>query len=98
MRPALRSLGMAEMRFHDLRHTYASMLLDAGYEPRKVSHWMGHANLNTTDTIYGHLYPSDYESDSDRLDAYARHSGVIEHITQTICYNCSYDEKQRDIA
>jgi integrase len=58
MRPALRRLGMKEMRFHDLRHTFASMMLDAGYEPRKASHWMGHANL-TTDTIFGHLYPVD---------------------------------------
>ncbi len=68
--PALVEAGMEPMRFHDLRHTFASLLLDAGYEPRKVSHWMGHANLNTTDTIYGHLYPSNYEHEVARMDSY----------------------------
>lgn len=70
MRPALRASKMREMRFHDLRHTYASLMLDAGYAPRKVSRWMGHANLNTTDMIYGHLYPVDNEQETVRMDAY----------------------------
>ena len=71
MRPALRSLGMREMRFHDLRHTFASLMLAVPeYAPRRVSHWMGHANLNTTDMIYGHLYESDGEADADALDAF----------------------------
>lgn len=64
LRPALRRLGMAEMRFHDLRHTYASLMLTT-FEAREVSHWMGHANTSTTDMIYGHLYPHDH----DRFDA-----------------------------
>lgn len=77
MRPALRALGMEEMRFHDLRHTFASIVLDAGYAPRKVSHWMGHANLNTTDMIYGHMYPSDNEHEMARMDAYLRRDDLI---------------------
>lgn len=78
-RGALKVAGLPEMRFHDLRHTYASIMLDAGYEPRKVSHWLGHANLNTTDMIYGHLYPADYSLETARMDAYlgARKAGVI---------------------
>lgn len=58
-RPALKALGMPDMRVHDLRHTAASLWLAAGAKPYEVSRWLGHANINTTDTIYAHMYPSD---------------------------------------
>ena len=70
LRPALRALDMPEMRFHDLRHTYASLMLAAGFQPYEVSRWMGHASLVTTDTIYSHLYVSDCEGHADRFDAF----------------------------
>ena len=59
-RPALRAVGLREMRVHDLRHTAASLWLAAGFEPWEVSRWLGHASITTTDTIYAHLFPSDY--------------------------------------
>ena len=70
LRPALRALGMKEMRFHDLRHTFASLMLAAGFQPYEASRWMGHGSLVTTDTIYSHLYISDYEGHADRFDAF----------------------------
>lgn len=73
LRPALRSLDMPEMRFHDLRHTYASLMLSVGRPTHKVSRWMGHASLVTTDTVYSHLYVEDTEQERDdvsrRLEA-----------------------------
>jgi integrase len=41
-RPALRAAGLGEMRFHDLRHTFASLILAAGFAPFEVSRWLGH--------------------------------------------------------
>lgn len=71
LKPALRSLKMDDgMRFHDLRHTFASLMLAAQFPPYEVSRWMGHANLATTDGIYAHLYPSDYSAHLDRFDAF----------------------------
>lgn len=69
LRPALRALDMPEMRFHDLRHTYASLMLsrEVGRKPHEVSRWMGHASLVTTDTIYSHLYIEDYDKDRDEI-------------------------------
>jgi integrase len=58
------------VRFHDLRHTAASLWLAAGLPPYKVSRWLGHASLTTTDTVYGHLYPSDYGHEMAALDAH----------------------------
>lgn len=70
LRPALDALDLDAMRFHDLRHTYASLMLAAGFPPYEVSRWLGHASLATTDSIYAHLYPSDYASHVDRFEAF----------------------------
>lgn len=64
------------MRFHDLRHTYASLMLAAGFPPYEVSRWLGHASLATTDSIYAHLYPSDYASLVDRFEAFANSTSL----------------------
>ena len=74
-RPALRVLGLKEMRVLDLRHTAASVWLAAGFEPWEVSRWLGHASITTTDTIYAHLYPSDYTRHMARFAAF-RESGT----------------------
>ncbi|MDQ0575229.1 tyrosine-type recombinase/integrase [Agromyces albus] len=58
------------MRFHDLRHTFASLMLAAGFQPWQVSRWTGHANASTTDAIYAHLYPSDYATQIERFEAF----------------------------
>jgi len=36
----------------------------------QVSRWMGHASASTTDTIYGHLYPTDYDDQIARFEAF----------------------------
>jgi integrase len=59
-----------EMRFHDLRHTYASMMLAFRTEPYEVSRWMGHADINTTDSIYAHVYKRDNAAKKARVDRY----------------------------
>lgn len=69
-RPALKKHGVPEgFRLHDLRHTAASLWLAAGIEPFKVSRWLGHSNIAVTDSIYSHLYPSDYKSERAAFDA-----------------------------
>lgn len=69
--PAAKRAGVVlHMRFHDLRHTYASLMLAAGFKPYEVSRWMGHASVSTTDTIYGHLYPTDYDDQIERFEAF----------------------------
>ena len=43
------------MRFHDLRHTYASLLIDQGEHPKYIQDQMGHSSINVTMDVYGHL-------------------------------------------
>ncbi|WP_062072132.1 tyrosine-type recombinase/integrase [Demequina sediminicola] len=75
LRPALASTDLLPMRFHDLRHTYASLMLAVGFPPYEVSRWLGHGSLATTDSIYAHMYPSDYASHVDRFEAFVAGRG-----------------------
>ena len=51
--------GLRRMRFHDLRHSCASLLLANGVPMKQIQEWLGHSDIGTTATIYSHL---DYKS------------------------------------
>jgi len=46
--------GVPHIRLHDVRHTYATLSLDAGVETKIISDRPGHASVNVTGQIYGH--------------------------------------------
>jgi integrase len=52
-------------RLHDLRHTAASLMIQAGYPPKMLQEIMGHASITTTLDLYGHLYPGDMDRYAD---------------------------------
>ena len=56
------------LRFHDLRHTCASLLIAAGAHPKLIQARLGHASITTTLDRYGHLFPSVEEALADALD------------------------------
>ena len=47
--------GLQKMRFHDLRHTTASVLFDKGWDINEIKEWLGHADIETTANIYTHI-------------------------------------------
>lgn len=51
----VRELGMGELKLHDLRHTYATLALEAGVPIKVVSERLGHASVSTTLDKYSHL-------------------------------------------
>ncbi len=53
----LEKAGLRHMRLHDLRHSYASLLLTAGTPIAYISEQMGHASIQLTVNLYGHLQP-----------------------------------------
>lgn len=55
-------------RFHDLRHTCASLLYQNGVAMKSVSEWLGHSSTAVTDSIYIHLSFKDKESVADKLE------------------------------
>ena len=53
----LQGAGVRQVRFHDLRHTFASLLLQNGESPVYVKDQMGHCSIQVTVDLYGHLIP-----------------------------------------
>ena len=51
--------NMRRIRFHDLRHSCASLLLASGVPMKNIQEWLGHSDFSTTANIYAHL---DYSS------------------------------------
>jgi integrase len=43
--------------FHELRHTAAAFMIDEGGDPLQVMRRMGHSDIRTTYSLYGHLFP-----------------------------------------
>lgn len=53
----LKKHNLLPIRFHDLRHTCASLLVQTGVSMKQVQLWMGHSDFSTTADIYAHLAP-----------------------------------------
>ena len=58
--------GLRRIRFHDLRHSCASLLLSNGVPMKQIQEWLGHSDFSTTANIYAHL---DYNSKMASADA-----------------------------
>ena len=76
----------AETRFHDLRHSYAAMLISQGAHSRALMERMGHSTITVTLDCYGHLLPKLEAALDDALDGLYRQSvptppASIEHLT-----------------
>jgi hypothetical protein len=56
------------MRFHDLRHTFASLMLLGGVHPKIVSEMLGHSSVAFTLDTYGHVIPTLQQAAMRRLD------------------------------
>jgi integrase len=71
-RPAVRRANLAPLRFHDLRHTYAALMVAAGAHPKLLQAQLGHTSINVTLNTYGHLFPDAFADVGDALDRLVR--------------------------
>jgi len=55
--PLLKRAGLPQVRFHDLRHSAATLLLSQGIHPKIVSELLGHTTIRVTMAIYSHVLP-----------------------------------------
>ncbi len=74
----LKKLGMPKIRFHDLRHTTASILIAKGFSLKEIQEWLGHEDISTTADIYGHL---DYRQKLNIADHMGEFLNLSEHET-----------------
>jgi integrase len=66
--PAVAATVGDPMRFHDLRHTHAALLIAQGEHPKVIQSRLGHASIRTTLDTYGHLFEGLDEAAAERLD------------------------------
>jgi integrase len=66
--PLLETAGLRRVRFHDLRHTFGSLLIDAGAPLTYVRDQMGHSSIKITVDTYGRMVPGSNLRYIDRLD------------------------------
>jgi len=68
---AWREAGLTgRLRLHQARHSYASYLIAAGANPKAISTFMGHASINVTFDLYGHLMPGTVAEVASLLSGY----------------------------
>jgi integrase len=69
LKPAATVIGADGLRFHDLRHTHASLLLAAGHPVTEVAARLGHAHPGITLQTYAHAIPGNERAAADAMDA-----------------------------
>jgi integrase len=64
----LQRLGLPHQRFHDLRHAFATLMIESGEDLGAVSRILGHADFGTTADVYAHLTPVMLDGAAERMD------------------------------
>ena len=67
-KPALKTASLPRLRFHDLRHTYASLLIEQGENIKYIQSQLGHSNPTVTWNVYAHLMNSTNQGAACRLE------------------------------
>jgi integrase len=66
--PLLQRADLPRVRFHDLRHTAASLMLGRGVHPKIVSEMLGHSQIAVTLDLYSHVTPTMQREAATALD------------------------------
>lgn len=68
-RPADKAAGLDPLRFHDLRHSFVSLLIESGANVKAVAQWAGHSSPVVTLSRYAHVFDDHADDVADRMDA-----------------------------
>jgi integrase len=67
-KPLLKEAGLPDIRFHDLRHTCATLLLSRGVHAKLVQELLGHSTIAVTLDTYSHVLPGMGDGLADAMD------------------------------
>ena len=67
-RQALKKAGLRKLRFHDLRHTSASLMLNNGVDVLVASKRLGHSKPSITLDVYGHLLNTAHNEVANKIE------------------------------
>ncbi|MBT8365504.1 MAG: site-specific integrase, partial [Deltaproteobacteria bacterium] len=79
--PALKKAEIEKIRFHDLRHTFASLLINQGENPKYIQKQMGHSSVTVTLNIYAHLMDKVNQEAACRLENNVFNTGGHKMVT-----------------
>jgi integrase len=65
--------GLRQIRFHDLRHSAAAILIAQGVHPKAIQELLRHAYMQTTMDTYGHLFDAVRRETADKMDEVLGH-------------------------
>lgn len=82
-KPALKKAGLGNVRFHDLRHTYASLLIEQGENIKYIQTQLGHSNPTMTLNVYAHLMRPYNPESARRLESNVFKSTGHKMVTNT---------------
>lgn len=66
----LKRIGLPHVRFHDLRHSAATLLLSMGVPMKVVQELLGHSNIHITMDVYSHVLPSMQREAADKMNTF----------------------------
>jgi len=87
----LKRARLPHIRFHDLRHTHATLLLKGGVHPKIVSERLGHANIGITLDTYSHVLPGLQERAAEHFDNLV----IRENGDKMVAKSCDLDSMGR---
>jgi integrase len=77
---AWRRAGLDPIGLHECRHTFASLLIAAGVNAKAITAYLGHASIQTTFDLYGHLMPGNEYEAVALVDAYLARANTAERL------------------
>jgi integrase len=75
MQEIIKTADLPRIRFHDLRHTHASLLLANGVNVKVIQERLGHSRIDTTLNTYSHTFPSQQREAADLFDSLMKNDG-----------------------
>lgn len=82
--PIVSAAKLGKVRFHDLRHFFASMLISQGESAKYVCDQLGHSSIQVTFDTYGHLFPQSRREASNKLEQtmFAKRKDRVENLVE----------------
>lgn len=79
---AWRRAELVPIGLHECRHTFASLVIAAGVNAKAITAYLGHASIQTTFDLYGHLMPGNEDEAVALVDAYLERAGTGNRLAQ----------------
>ena len=88
----MKRAGVPRIRFHDLRHTHATLALQSGIHPKVISERLGHANIGVTLDTYSHAIPALQEEAAELIASEVSGPKVLTNVEDGVhvCHNRPY--------